>query len=104
MHDQSRQSRINHDTARMWVDIIRKTLRGETINAETRAEQACGHWMQRTARRKASVLRGNWAMTPSDYYSRHERRPAWQRTDTWWTVGIVVGLFVAGAVAGAITQ
>ena len=99
MLDQSRQSRINHDTAQMLRTIYQ---RPHTINAEERAEQACGHWMQRTARRKASVLRGNWAMTPSDYYSRHERRPAWQRTDTWWTVGIVVGLFVAGAVAGAV--
>ena len=101
MLDQSRQPRINHDTAQMLRTIYQ---RPHMINAEERAERACGHWMQRTARRKASVLRGNWAMTPSDYYSRHERRPAWQRADTWWTVAIVVGLFVAGAVAGAITQ
>ena len=93
MNDQSRQSRINHDTARMWVNIIRKTLRGETINAETRAEQACGHW-QRTARRKASMLRGNWAMTPTDYYSRHEHRePLTKRERVVFAVAFIV--FVA---------
>jgi len=47
----NRKDQINEDTARMWVDIIRKTLRGETINEE-RAERACGHWHARDARNR----------------------------------------------------
>ena len=73
MLDQSRQSRINHDTAQML----------------------------RAYGRQRRIIQ---CMTHAEYASRHERRPAWQRADTWWTVAIVVGLFVAGAVAGAITQ
>ena len=72
------QQQVDRDTARMLCDVY---LRPKTIN-ERRAEDACGHWMQRTARRKASIMRGNWAMTPSDYYSRHERREPLSRRES----------------------
>ena len=42
------------------------------------------------------------SMTPEQYYTRHERRPAPDRTDRLWTIAIIVGIFVAGALAGAI--
>lgn len=90
----NRKDQIDNDTAKMWVDIIRKSFRGETINEE-RAERACGHWMAHS--RKMIVSK-----TPEEYYSRHERRPAPDRTDRLWTIAIIVILFVAGALAGAI--
>jgi hypothetical protein len=71
-------------------------LRPKTINAEERAQKACGHWMAHS--RKPWIV----GKTPEEYYSRHERRPAPDRTDRLWTIAIIVILFVAGALAGAI--
>jgi len=77
MNDQSRQSRINHDTAQMLRTIYQ---RPHTINAETRAKHACGNWQARDARNR----------------SLEQDREEW-RAIKW----ILFGAVVFGTLAGA---
>jgi len=76
----NRNDRINQDTAKMWIDIIRKSFRGETINEE-RAERACGHWIARDARNR----------------TLEQDRAEWLAIK--W---ILLGVVVFGTLAGAI--